>query len=427
MATGDTVKTLAPSSSPPPLLDHSPSNLSSPLSDVEDKDGDADDMDIDMHAADSDHNGMTKDHAHGGKGESASGVDSDDESKLSEVDVNDSEAETERLYDTPRKINGTRDAINGVVVGKNQQFTDRRDRTFERSPSKLKQQIHANVEARNHDSDNDSLSGEEEDNDDTSLPSSEPERHPAKSRTSRSASPAGKIQGLRETDAAAIAQDSTQSSLESRKRKRSPLADHSDHEQPLRKRTGSVPAADRELSADDTAVLDDEGASANLQSGDHSGEEDNHDKAEIPPRGKEVAPERIDEEAAGPSRSKKSKRNNNKKRKSKSPDEGGGEGDERNFEGAGEDDDAGGAENAAHGAEDEQQEAEAEEENEAAHKEEERKFKYRKKKERTKRSTAQANGVTASHANSNALVERKRAAWEELTAIERQFASFRER
>ncbi|KAK2073580.1 hypothetical protein P8C59_007855 [Phyllachora maydis] len=138
MATGATAPPLAVPSSPPPLPAQSPSNLSSPLSEVEDKDDDADELDIDMRTIGSGAVDLLK-HDIGNRGdELASSSDLDDESKLSDADVNDSEAETERLYDTPPKNKGTRD--------------------FVPNPSKLQQQVRAEVLVHKVASDNESLS-----------------------------------------------------------------------------------------------------------------------------------------------------------------------------------------------------------------------------------------------------------------------------
>ncbi|KAK0734895.1 Sds3-like-domain-containing protein [Lasiosphaeria miniovina] len=390
MATGDTAPPLALSSSPPPMLGQSPSNLSSPLSDVEDKDAEADDADMDMHTMGFSSRLTPKRDVDGDGGASDADSESDEESKLSEMDVNDSEAETERLYDTPPKVSGARDLVDGVGDVGNRQFVDRRDRVFERSPSKLQQQLKAQASLNADDavSDNNSLSeGEDEEDDDASLASSEPDPEPAKEELLRPHSQAKKQEAIPSTEST-TSQLTRQDSSESRKRKRSPVAEQSESEQPLRKRTGSIAAVENEFSTDDVAVIDDEGTSTNPQSGNHTGEEDNHEEPEVATKIKEIVADSVEEDTRERTRSRKAKRNAAKKRRSKSP-----EATSRGTEETAKDADIPVTDVAApHAVEDH---IEDDEEAEAAHKEEE--------------------------------LERKKAAWEELTAIEKQFNSFRDR
>ncbi|GAB1310162.1 Transcriptional regulatory protein [Madurella fahalii] len=393
MATGDTAPPLALSSPPPPLLDNSPSNLSSPLSDVEDKDADVEEADMDMR----DHSimhGTPKRNGIDGDADSDAASESDDDSKLSEVDINDSEAETERLYDTPPKNGATRDIVNTVSDDAgHRRFTARRDRVFERSPSKLQQLLQAGIEAEGANSAQNSASEAEEDNDDdVSMASSDPELDPVKEPELRSPTLVKKGLVSSSTDSE-TSQLTRKNSIESRKRKRSVLAENSESEQPVKKRAGSIDATDRVFPADDIALADDEGVSTNAQSGDHTAEEDDHDEAAATAEAKEELPDSVEEDVAVSSRAKKAKRSPTKKRKSKSPEETGGR--EEAPDEPPEDADVHSLEVPTPQAEDDHPE-DIDEEAEAAHRNEEE-------------------------------LERKKAAWEELVAIEKQFSSFRER
>ncbi|KAK4147868.1 Sds3-like-domain-containing protein [Dichotomopilus funicola] len=313
MATGDTVPPMALSSPAPPVLDNSPSNLSSPLSDPEDRDGYGDEADLDMRDG---HNTPTR---NGVKTaiDSDAASESDDESKLSEVDVNDSEAETERLYDTPPKNGATRDIINTAGEG-NRRFTDRRDRLFERSPSKLHQQLRADLDTREDSSRHNSGSdGEDDDERDASLPPSDPEPEPIKETRLRGALLARKSQVVAPNDGPTS--HPRRSSGDSRKRKRPSMVEHSELEQPLKKRSGSVTAADRG-NTEDVAMVDDDGVSTNPQSGNHTAEEDNEELATAA-EAKEEPADTVEEDVAIATRTRKGRRSPTKKQKSKSPEE----------------------------------------------------------------------------------------------------------
>ncbi|KAH6853480.1 Sds3-like-domain-containing protein [Chaetomium sp. MPI-CAGE-AT-0009] len=388
MATGDTAPPLALSSPPPPLLDNSPSSVSSPLSEPEDKDGYGDEVDLDMRNLSDDHNTPSRNGAQGDP-DSDAASESDDESKLSEVDVNDSEAETERLYDTPPKNGATRDILNTTGEG-NRRFTDLRDRIFERSPSKLHQQLRADIETRDATSSRNSVSeGEDGEDDDVSIPSSEPEADSVKEPRLRAATLAKKNQVAPSNDAPTS--HPRKNSADSRKRKRPSVTEHSESDQPPKKRTGSVSAGDRE-SADDVAMIDDDGISTNPQSGNHTAEEDNEEVVATT-EAKEELPDAGDEDLVVSTRSRKGKRSPTKKQKSKSP------GETTTKEEAPdeppEDADVQSPEVPTPQAEDDHVD-EVDEEAEAAHRNEEE-------------------------------LGRKKAAWEELIGIEKQFSSFRER
>ncbi|EEY20039.1 conserved hypothetical protein [Verticillium alfalfae VaMs.102] len=184
-----------------PTLDHDDSNISSPLSDVEDGDGDEGSLDV-MNI----HHDTPRQH------DDDEGDVSESDSNLS--DANDTEAETERLFDTPQ-AQRHRD----VVVN---EFND--GQIFEHTPSKLQKTFSVDDEADN--SDNESLS----DNDDVSLASSPGDGSPSPTKPAKPAV----------TSLASPVRESS----ETKKRKRSLPVDQSDSDQPLRKRTGSFAAPD---------------------------------------------------------------------------------------------------------------------------------------------------------------------------------------
>ncbi|KXJ92022.1 Sds3-like-domain-containing protein [Microdochium bolleyi] len=129
-------------------------------------------------------------------------------------DADDTEAETERLYDTPRVPTRQKDVVlNEQAEG----------RVYERTPSKLR---HHNTTHEDDDDDNDDdpLSDA-----DVSMASSPPAHDVA--RSAKLPSPSLDL----------LAEAANQES-ESRKRKRSSATVETDTEQPLRKRTGSVQA-----------------------------------------------------------------------------------------------------------------------------------------------------------------------------------------
>ena len=404
---------LALSSSPPPLLDNSPSNLSSPLSDVEDKDADHEEMELHMRLHASDRLGTPKRNSHGADEDSDADEESDDESKLSEMDINDSEAETERLYDTPQKDKATRDVLGARGELGSRQFVDRRDRVFERSPSKLQQQLQAELDAENA-SDNESLSevDEEEDEEELSRASSEaqPDPKPTKDRPLRSPSQPKKKPEPIVSAASSNSHLASQESQDSRKRKRSSVAGQSELEQPLRKRTGSIGVPEGDFSADDAAIADDEGgASTNPQSGTHTGEEDNIDPPAVPKNNEDPVAS-VEDDAVDTPRSRKTRRGSAKKRKSKSPEESGGQGTEEAHNDPPDDGDDPAVDDAVDG-----HAADADEEAGAVHRNEE---------EGMLIPTLSFKFLDSNPCNT---VERKKAAYEELMAIEKQFGNFRER
>lgn len=215
------------------------SNISSPLSEVDDKDTNDEDMNLhlDNEGDDKTSTLSTFDHPDGQSQESDSDSALSDAQSVANSDANDTEAETERLYDTPRHQR-QRD----VVVD---QYND--GQIFEHTPTKLKRT--AVVGDDEEAIDDDSLSEDAVSNPPTG---SDVDESPAKLVTTKDTS----------------ADDDLQLDSQDRKRKRSAI-ETPEAGQPSRKRTGSVGAADAE--AKQGAHLDDEdAASANAQSVYHS-------------------------------------------------------------------------------------------------------------------------------------------------------------
>lgn len=325
MAAGDTA--LAVKTSSPPPTDHDDSVVSSPLSDVEDKDGDVDELD-------EEHGDAQQPHADA----------SDDDSNLS--DANDSEAETERLYHTPKSVG------RGGSESVGNQFTDRQ--VPERSPSKLQNEIRV---------DKDKQKGDDEPEE----AASDDERSSLASATLKAAAKSTKSEDV----PLKTIEEVPKAEPETRKRKRSPVADQSESEQPLRKRTGSV-ATGKDGADEDTTMADEEPAASNAHSGDASPGEDEQ------PADAEEAADRAEEADADATatKTKKSKRNSPRTRKEGShgddaPEEEAAEALEDPPEGSA----TGGADDEAAAKPDEEQaEAEAEEDaEEAAKNAEERK------------------------------------------------------
>ncbi|POR39807.1 Sds3-like protein [Tolypocladium paradoxum] len=337
-------------------VDLEDSNVSSPLSEVDD--GDANDeeiehMQLDARGDDGDNSSLTGDD-HQEANDDGSDSDSDLSDAASDVnsDANDTEAETERLYDTP-KNQRRRD----VVVD---QFNN--GQVFEHTPSKLPRT--ARVDAHNDDRDDDSLS-----RDDASVASS-PGRggdSPTKPATTQETS---------------VDDEVKRDSLE-RKRKRSPVIDQSESDQPLRKRTASLGAPGADDDDDDTPLNEDDTTSANPQSGHQSGGEDEAGSAS-----NRDTPAEAPERETRPT--KKSTRNSSS-RKGASPDDTAGEADSD--------------------ARDEQPDAPAEDEAET-HEEE-------------------PDGDVEEEADAAAKnieeLERKNAAFKDWTHIEEMFSTFRDR
>lgn len=211
------------------------SNISSPLSEVDDKDTNDEEMNIhlDNEGDDKTSTLSTFDHPEGQSPESDSDSALSDAQSVANSDANDTEAETERLYDTPRHQR-QRD----VVVD---QFNE--GQVFEHTPTKLRR-----AAAAGNDEDvpeDESLSEDAVSNPPTG---SDVDESPVKVATTKDTS----------------ADDEPQLDSQDRKRKRS-TADTPEAGQPSSKRTGSVGVADAEVEHD-VAMDDEEIASGNPQS-----------------------------------------------------------------------------------------------------------------------------------------------------------------
>ncbi|RYP64560.1 hypothetical protein DL770_009169 [Monosporascus sp. CRB-9-2] len=338
MATGDTAP--PPLTIPPPPIEPlSDDDNSSPLSDVEDKDDDPDDI-----------HGLGHSPIFHGRDPEVSSVDD-----LS--DANDTEAETERLYDTPQNPTRHKNVVLDDQSAEGQ--------VYERTPSKLRQH-QSTVE---DDDDDEPLSDE-----DVSMASSPP---------AQETKPPEKLQ----SPTLDILAEAAKQEAENRKRKRSSLPVGPQPQEPLAKRTGSVPASSRLDGDGDTAIADEEDPSLHTHSGEHSADEGPLVVTEEAEQRKAVEEAPSDHEAHPPP---KLTRSGSKKKK--------------DLEGAAEatrpsDEARGGAdaeEEHTHTGDDEPVADEIDGEAEAAHKNEEE-------------------------------LERKRAAYEQLTGIEKRFATFRDR
>jgi hypothetical protein len=205
-------------------------------------DKDTNDDDINMHLDDDGDDNVSILSTEEPQEPNQDGSDSDsvlsDARSLANTDANDTEAETERLYDTPRHQR-QRD----VVVD---QFNE--DQVYEHTPSKLRR----GTAVADDDDDDDNAA------DDESLSGDAVS-------TSSSRTDGEDLASKRTTTNDTSVDDDGQAELQDRKRKRSPAAEQSDLEEPLRKRTGSVAAAEAD-GDHDTAADDEEGASGNIQS-----------------------------------------------------------------------------------------------------------------------------------------------------------------
>ncbi|EQL00146.1 Sds3-like protein [Ophiocordyceps sinensis CO18] len=268
----------ARSPSGPGAVDLEGSVVSSPLSEVDD--GDANDDEIEHMQLDGRGHIARKASLSGDDDHIANHDGSDSDSALSDAasdvnsDVNDTEAETERLYDTP-KNQRHRD----VVVD---QFNN--GQVFEHTPSKLRRTPGANADMNIRDDLDLSVSGDEE--------------SAASSLAGREDSPTKPAT----TNDTSIDEDAQLDSHE-RKRKRSPVVDPAELDQPLRKRNGSLEAPGATVEQD-TPMNEDDTTSANPRSRHQSGDED--ETSSLSNRGVPV-------EASG-RETRKSKRNSSKRK-----------------------------------------------------------------------------------------------------------------
>lgn len=231
----------AAEAAPPPLS--IPQPQIEPLSD-DDGSSPLSDAPPDRDITPDDHIDHTPAAIHGG----ASPQSSDDE--LS--DANDTEAETERLFDSPQVPQRQKD----VVLNEKSE-----GRVYERTPSKLRHQDRTAARVVHDDDD---------DNDDDAL--SDADVSMASSPPAHGSRPSEKLPS---PSLDLLAEAANQES-ESRKRKRSSAATEVEAEQPVRKRTGSVQAPGLEGEGDEPGSGDeDEDANPTPQtrSGDQSADE----------------------------------------------------------------------------------------------------------------------------------------------------------
>jgi hypothetical protein len=291
-------------------------------------------------------------------------VDSDDD-----VD-NDTEAETERLYPTPQNPTRHKDAL-------------RDGPALERTPTKLRQGIAV---------------------DDDDEPLSELHGSFASSPPGAQSCNTPTVEKLPSPTLDILAEAAANQDPDSRKRKRASLPPgQADAEtgQPARKRSGSAAPSGRRDRDGDVTMGDDEGPSTNTTSGD---------EAVVVPAVEEEHDEHTDDAGAeaqieAESRSRKQTRSGSKKNKASRTESA--ESPEEAADGTTAEEDG------VHTG-DENAERDVDEEAEAAQRNEE---------ERTRRpalpnTVAELTGVT---------VERKKAAFEQLTSIEKRFATFRDR
>lgn len=196
---------------------------SSSLSDIEDKEAEQEDLD---------------------------GVDSENDI---ESDVNDSEAETERLENSPHDQHKQEN----VVLS-----SQAENRTYERSPSKLQHQFHAEPEVDDN-----------EDEDDLSDDEGTLEKSP-KSLEGAEQGPTTATTSLEDSSGEGKELTMAQNTA-SKKRKRPLLPDHgsingNDLDEPARKRTGSVGAPADDYAIDDSASVNGDAEMSNPISGNIS-------------------------------------------------------------------------------------------------------------------------------------------------------------
>lgn len=357
MATADTAP--PPLSIPPPQIEPlSDDDGSSPLSDVDDKDEDPDDL----------------------PSEELPVPNEIDEYSFpdNQSDTNDTEAETERLYDTPQQTTRYKD----VVLGQSAEAT-----VYDRTPSKLRQRI--KLASRSNDDQHTLLS-----DDDVSMASSPP------------APPPESPEKLLSPTLDILAQAAATQEPESRKRKRSSMpAEATELDHPPRKRADSAPLADQAAVDGDATMVDEDNPSLNTMSGEHSADE------AVDATAGDDGPE-LDEpvQQVRPGHTNVRKQTRSSSRKLKGADETA----EADVPTGGSLDGTVPEEDDAHTGEDEHLEVDADEEAEAAQKNEER------------RARPLATFLDRD-TDATAIVERKRAALEHLSGIEKRFATFRDK
>jgi hypothetical protein len=223
---------------------------------------------------------------------------SDDLSNVSD-DENDSEAETERLEESPNKFRPHQDIV---------QSSQNNNQTYERSPSKLQNQIIPTRQDELELEDDDPLSS-----DDISVNESPESPHDDRE------------QGERATAATSLEDSSGEGKktlsvldADTRKRKRSIMAGSGldeDLEEPLRKRTGSVMTPGDDYAIEDDIDQDEEVDTSHPISGNISGDEggvpqedDAPEEVEEPTPAEEIPPETEDIPISPKKRGRKKKK-----------------------------------------------------------------------------------------------------------------------
>ena len=225
---------------------------------------------------------------------------SDDLSNISDDEENDSEAETERLEDSPNKFRQHQDVV----------LSSRNDnQIYERSPSKLHNQIIPDEPDEEEDEDplsDDEVSLNESPESRKSSVHEEPEPDPTTAATSLEDSTGEDKRTLSIIEA------------DTRKRKRSIMAGSGlddELDEPLRKRTGSVMTPGDEYAIDDDVHADEEIDTSNPISGNISGDEGGEaqedevpEDVEEPVVAEEEAPETADIPVSPKKRGRKKKK-----------------------------------------------------------------------------------------------------------------------
>ncbi|KAI3397491.1 hypothetical protein diail_10703 [Diaporthe ilicicola] len=387
MATGGTAPPIAMTNHPHSLLDQD-STVSSPLSEVEDKDAEPDDMDIDVNSNRSDGDEPPNPENRRAQDPPAQPPHDDSDSNLSEIETNDSEAETERLYDTPRKNDTQPSDLVADAKNNPKQSPHKAARAFPRSSSKLQGQTEADLGAESGGDDNDGLSDDRHDADDEDKGSTveseaDSEKEDGETREKVSQNQRTKSQESHIIASSTLAGSGSDNSLlDSRKRKRTPVTERSGSNQPQRERAASIPEPGDESSSLSKVESEDVALSNILgnKSAEHTADED--DEGTATKNAVDIA-DSVERPTNEISKSKKSKRSTKKRKASSETAEEAPEGDEPTAI-------------PIQTVEDEQAEGGIDEEAEAAHKNEEE-------------------------------LEKKRSAFDQLSSIEKNFAVLRDR
>jgi hypothetical protein len=406
MATGGTAPPITMANHPHSLLDQD-STVSSPLSEVEDKDAGPDDMDIDMNSNRSDGDEPSDPKKGRAHDPTVQPPHDDSDSNLSEIETNDSEAETERLYNTPRKNNTHPGGSIPNAKTEKRRSPEKPAHTLQRSSSKLR------AKARGGESggdDNDGLSDDRQDADDEdkgSTVDSEPdsEKEVGVTRAKAQQNQRTKSQDSQVIASSTLAGSGSDNSLaDTKKRKRSPVTERPDSNQPIRKRTASIPEPGDESSSL-SKIESEDVALSNLtgnKSAEHTADEDDEETTMKNAGDIADSVERPTHEVSKP---KKSKRSTKKRKGSSETAEEAHEGEEPTAI-------------PIQTVEDEQAEVGIDEEAEAVHKNEE---------ERKNQHSVTRHFDLLLVTDQSAAVEKKRTAFDQLSSIEKNFAVLRDR